>query len=110
MIDKVTPITDATFHDEVLDLHVPAAVIFSADDCSPCQEIAHRLPKYAKRLKGRARIFTMDTDSNPSTSNWYKVTGVPTLVLIEHGVERHRVSGTLGIYALLSLLASAPSP
>jgi thiol-disulfide isomerase/thioredoxin len=107
--DKVTPITDATFHDEVLDLHLPAAVIFGADGCLPCEMVARALPEYAKRLEGRARIFTVDIGSSPSTSNWYNVRGVPTLVLIEHGVERQRVSGIPDIFGLLKRLANTPS-
>ncbi|MGK5636906.1 thioredoxin family protein [Streptomyces sp. URMC 126] len=82
---KVTPVTDATFHDEVLASDVPVLVEFTADWCGPCRQIAPALAELAASEAGRLKVVALDVDVNPATAAAYRVLSAPTLTLFRSG-------------------------
>lgn len=62
---------------------------FSASWCGPCKMLAKTL----QTVETTVEIEEVDVDQNGELTQQYKIRGVPTLVLIEDGVELKRVVG-----------------
>jgi len=65
---------------------------FSASWCQPCKALAGNM-KYVDF--GDVEVKEIDIDENFEEAKQYGIRGVPTLVLIENGVEVKRTSGVL---------------
>jgi thioredoxin 1 len=64
---------------------------FTGTWCQPCRVLGPIM----ESLKGKINYDKIDVDDNPDLTVKYKIRGVPTLVLIENGIEKNRVSGVL---------------
>ena len=62
---------------------------FSATWCGPCKMLAKTLQTVATEVE----IEEVDINVNEGLAQQYKIRGVPTLVMIEDGVELKRVVG-----------------
>ena len=65
---------------------------FSASWCQPCKALAGNM-KYVDF--GDVEVKEIDIDENFEEAKQYGIRGVPTLVLVENGVEVKRTSGVL---------------
>lgn len=65
---------------------------FSATWCGPCKSLAGSL-KHANL--GDVELVEIDIDDNMEKAQQYNIRGVPTMVLLEDGVEVKRQSGVL---------------
>lgn len=63
---------------------------FSAEWCGPCKILSPTVEKLENIIK-----FKVDVDDCPETSKKFKIRSVPTLILIENGVEKARKVGVL---------------
>ena len=65
---------------------------FSASWCQPCKALAGNM----KHVDfGDVEVKEIDIDENFEEAKQYGIRGVPTLVLVENGVEVKRTSGVL---------------
>lgn len=62
---------------------------FSASWCQPC----YMLGPIMESLKEQVNYHKLDIDNEQDLAIQYKVRSVPTLVLIENGVEKNRLVG-----------------
>lgn len=67
-------------------------VKFSAPWCGPCKALAGNL-KYVNW--GDVKLVEVDIDEDMETAKQFHVRGVPTMVLLNDGVEIDRKSGVL---------------
>ena len=65
---------------------------FSASWCQPCKALAGNM-KHVDL--GDVEVKEIDIDENFEEAKQYGIRGVPTLVLVENGVEVKRTSGVL---------------
>lgn len=65
---------------------------FSATWCGPCKMLAGSL---SQADLGDVELVDIDIDENTEKAIEYKVRGVPTLILVEDGVEIKRKSGVM---------------
>ena len=65
---------------------------FSASWCQPCKALAGNL-KYVDF--GDVTLKEYDIEENTEEANKFSIRGVPTLVLLEDGIEVKRKSGVL---------------
>ncbi len=95
-------LTDADFDAVVGRTSLPLVVDFWAPWCGPCQAMAPQFEKAARQLKGRVLFAKVDSDQSPMLSQRFGIRSIPTLVRLEGGSERERVSGALQAGAIAS--------
>lgn len=94
MSEHITPVSDATFEEEVLKSDTPVLVDYWAEWCGPCKAIAPVLEDVAPGYSGKVKIVKMNIDDNPNTPPKYGIRSIPTLMLFKNGVvEGTKVGG-----------------
>ncbi|MEU5046419.1 thioredoxin family protein [Streptomyces griseorubiginosus] len=103
----VTEVTDADFETEVIGSRLPVLVEFTADWCPPCRQMGPVLTALAAEESERFRVVQLDVDSNPLTTNAYKVLSMPTFMLFRDGEPVRSMVGARPKRRLLEELADA---
>jgi thioredoxin 1 len=65
---------------------------FSASWCGPCKSLTNNLKNVDL---GDVKLIDIDVDEEFEKAAKYNIRGVPTLVLLEDGIEVKRTSGVL---------------
>ncbi len=65
---------------------------FYSDHCAYCNATSPNVKELSDELTD-VRFLRIDTDINPATATEFDVTGLPTLILLENGVELTRLVG-----------------
>lgn len=81
----VTEVTDTDFESEVLGSALPVLVEFTADWCPPCRQMGPVLTAIATETGGRLKVTQLDVDTNPLTTNAYRVLSMPTFMVFRDG-------------------------
>lgn len=64
-------------------------LVISTTWCAPCKAIKPIM----QELSQTYNISMVDAEANPEIASQYSVMGVPTIILLENGVEKNRFSG-----------------
>ncbi len=74
----------------------PILIDFSAESwCAPCRAIAPTLEKFAEERGEAISVLKIDIDNHPEAAQSYRISGVPTLVLMADGKEISRKTGAM---------------
>jgi thioredoxin 2 len=90
---KPVTVTDATFAAEVERSPVPVLLDLWAPWCGPCQMIAPVIEDLASEMAGRVKFAKLNVDENPATAARFKVSSIPTLLILKAGQEADRIVG-----------------
>jgi thioredoxin len=82
---SLTPVTEQTFVEEVMQSELPVLVEFGAEWCGPCKTVAPELEALAQELAGKAKVVTVDIDKSPMLARELGVQSVPTFVVFHLG-------------------------
>ena len=83
----MTELTEETFE---LETSVGKAVVkFGANWCGVCKMIEQKIEETAQNSP-QYKFFTVDVDKCPYLANTFKITNLPTIVLLENGQEVKR--------------------
>lgn len=88
-------VTDADFEATVLKSSEPVLVDFFAEWCGPCKAMAPALEAVAAEMAGKVKVVKIDVDQNPGTTQAYKISAMPTLIMFKGGKEVNRNIGAL---------------
>ncbi len=101
----VTEVTDADFAAEVIGADLPVLVEFTADWCPPCRQMGPVLGALAAEEGERLKVVQLDVDTNPLTTNAYKVLSMPTFLVFRDGEPVKAMVGARPKRRLLEELA-----
>ena len=91
--DKVPPVTDQDFDEQVLKSDLPTIVDFWAVWCGPCKMVAPVVAELATDYDGRVKFTKMNVDENMSTPGRYGIRGIPSLLLFKGGEVVDQIVG-----------------
>jgi thioredoxin 1 len=81
----MTPVTEATFEQEVLQSDKPVIVDFWAEWCGPCHAIAPVLERIAEERSDELRVVKVNIDEEQGLAMRYGIASIPTVVLFKDG-------------------------
>ena len=87
----VLSVSEQTFSQEVLESQIPVLVNFGAPWCGLCRMIQPVLLQFQTRCEDQIKLVAINADENFKLSNSYRLTTLPTLILIEEGKVRQRL-------------------
>jgi thioredoxin 2 len=93
LLDRPVKVTEEDFDRTVLDAGTPVLVDFYADWCGPCKIVAPLVDELAREHVGRLLVAKVDTDHAPGVAGRYRIRGIPTLIVFDHGAEVGRSVG-----------------
>ncbi|HEY9804333.1 MAG TPA: thioredoxin domain-containing protein [Leptolyngbyaceae cyanobacterium] len=92
----VLSVSERTFTQEVLESPVPVLVNFEAPWCGLCRIIHPLLFQFQSQCGEQIKLVRVNADDNFKLSNTYRLKSLPTLLLIENGIVRHRLESFRG--------------
>lgn len=73
---------------------------FSASWCGPCQTFKPIVDQISNEIS----VTKIDVDSQSDMAQKYRVRSVPTLILVENGVDKGRLGGVKTLNEIRSLI------
>ena len=99
-----TVLTKDNFEKEVLDCAIPVLIDFWATWCGPCMMIAPIIEEIAKEADGKYKVCKVNVDDEPYLANQFKITSIPTLIVIKNGKIVNQALGYRSKAQVLELL------
>ncbi|MCA9676352.1 MAG: thioredoxin [Kofleriaceae bacterium] len=100
---KPVNVTAATFEQEVVRSSIPVVIDFWAPWCGPCRAIAPVLEEMSKAYAGRVKVVKVNVDEEPALGAAFRVRGIPTLAVVDHGKILSTTPGFRGKPALVAM-------
>jgi thioredoxin 2 len=89
---------------------IPVLIDFWAPWCGPCRIVAPAVERLSEEFAGKLKVVKVNTDDQPALGERFGVRAIPTLVLMEGGSERDRVTGALNPPPLRSWVEARLQP
>ncbi|MEA2848526.1 MAG: thioredoxin 2 [Rhodospirillaceae bacterium] len=86
---------------------IPLLVDFWAPWCGPCKAMAPQFEKAASTLEPQVRLAKVNTDDEQELAGRFRIQGIPTMILFQHGKEIARQSGALNAAGIESWVQQA---
>lgn len=97
--------SEADFRSIAKNAAIPLLVDFWAPWCGPCKMVAPELIKVAATSQGAFLVLKVNTEELPITAQQFRISTIPTLVLMRYGRELARKSGALPAAAIRQFMS-----
>lgn len=78
-------IKDINFEETVKGSSEPVVVDFWASWCGPCKMLAPVIDEISGELGSKAKFFKLNVDENPVVSTQYRISSIPTVMVLKNG-------------------------
>jgi thioredoxin 1 len=95
---------DTSFESAILKSSELSVVDFWAEWCGPCKALAPTMDEIADQYQGKAKVFKLNVDENPTTPTRYNVRGIPTVIFFKNGQVVDMLTGKYPKEAYLEIL------
>src|SRR4051812_3110486 len=85
--------TDANFQSKVLSSDKLTIVDFWAEWCGPCRAMGPVIEDLSKEYAGKVNIGKLNVDYNPTVTNRYEISSIPTILFIKNGKVVDKLEG-----------------
>jgi thioredoxin 1 len=89
----IVSLTQDNFETEALKSATPIFVDFWAEWCGPCKMIAPVLDELANEYTGKIKIGKVNVDEQQSLAAQYRVSSIPSLLMIKNGQVMEQMVG-----------------
>jgi thioredoxin 1 len=103
----IADVTDTSFNLEVVESAIPVLIDFWGPNCAPCKAIAPHVEALATEHGDKLKVVKVNAHENMKTAMAYRVTSMPTFVVLKGGREVARQIGTTGGLAGLRRLVGS---
>lgn len=100
-------VTDETFEAEVLRSERPVVVDFWGEHCSYCRPLGFLLDEVAIGMAEKAKFVKADVALNQHWASHYRVSGLPTVLVVKKGEVAGQWAGLPAKKTLISRLEAA---
>lgn len=102
-------ITKENFEKEVLHSELPVMIDFWAPWCGPCRMLAPVVAEIADEYEGKVKVCKVNTDDQPELAAAFRISNIPTVVVMENGKVTHSSVGVRPKQQLVEMFAPAAS-
>ena len=100
-------VNDKNFEELVIESELSVLKEFWASWCVPCQMIEYVLNELEEEYNGKIKIAKQNVGRNRVTPKKYKITGVPTFMIIKKGKMIDTKIGALSKKDLIKMIEKA---
>lgn len=100
---EIKYISQDNYKEEVLQAQVPVLMDIWAPWCGPCKMLMPVLEEISKETDA-FQIVKVNADEEPDIVSEYKVSSIPTLIVVKDGKEVNRSVGLISKEAILKLI------
>lgn len=87
--------TTQNFAQDALQCSEPVFIDFYADWCGPCKMMAPVVERMATELDGKVRVGKINVDEEPELAEKYRVSSIPTFIILKDGVVKDTIVGAV---------------
>jgi thioredoxin 1 len=81
----IKEIMDNGFNEEISSSDTPVVVDFWAPWCGPCKMLGPVIEELSQEYSGKVKFFKLNVDNNPITSQQFRVSSIPTVMVFKGG-------------------------